>query len=67
MKCAWYECCDLAKWNVSLPGKHKMSVCETHVRRFQADEMESGDKRLGRIRMLALEEPRYLIERIRID
>jgi hypothetical protein len=63
MKCAWIDCCGLAEWNISLPGKHKMPVCETHVRSFQADKMESGGNRLG-MSSMAWVEIRYLIERI---
>jgi hypothetical protein len=61
-KCAWIECGERAEWEVWLEGKHKMPVCEEHVRRFQADKGERGETRLGMV--AGLGRGRYLIEGI---
>lgn len=54
-------CNDQAEWTVQIPGRHAMPLCETHVRRFQEDDQQSGDVRVGRVRP---DGQRYVIERI---
>ena len=47
-----------ARWFVSMPGRHRMPVCNEHVIRYQENKLDSGITRIGRERG----DGRYVIE-----
>ena len=51
-------CGQPAAWLVSMPGRHKQPLCDTHILRYQADKSERGPTRVGRTRW----DGQYVIE-----